>query len=201
MIKITPAAALTTLIAAALLAVSLPACKGRFKKKGSADVSTDLSKLPGINAGAGTFSLLAPNGWRNYDTTLNGIKFRFIQAPRTLNPHFTPNMNIFSEKISEGVLDAYFNGVHLGARKSIDYEEIGSGTRKIDGRTARWLQYSSTSKGGTHMEIIFTAMIADGICYNITMATARGEMVKYKPSFDTVLNSLKIGRPTPERVR
>jgi hypothetical protein len=201
MIKITPPAALTTLIAAALLVVSLPACKGRFKKKGSGDTITDLSKFPGINAGAGTFSLEAPNGWRNYDTTLNGIKFRFIQAPRSINPRFTPNLNIFSEKINDGVLDAYFKGVQLGARKSTDYEEIGSGSKTIDGRAARWLQYSSTSQGGTHMEIIFTALIADGICYNITMATARGEMATYKPSFDTVLNSFRIGRPAPEPVR
>jgi hypothetical protein len=201
MIKIKPAAALTMLIAAALLAVSLPACKGRFKKNRAGDTTTDLSKLPGINAGVGTFSLLAPTGWRNYDTTLNGIRFRFIQAPPYLNPRFTPNLNIFSEKISDGVLDAYFKGVQLGARKSTDYEEIGSGNRTIDGRAARWLQYSSTSRGGTHMEIIFTALIADGICYNITMATARGEMMLYKPSFDTVLNSFKIGRPTPEPVR
>jgi hypothetical protein len=201
MIRITPTAALTTLIAAALLAVSLPACKGQFKKKGSGNAATDLSKLPGINAGVGTFSLQAPIGWRNYDTTLSGIRFRFIQAPRYLNRRFTPNMNIFSEKVDDGVLDAYFRGIELGARKSVDYERIGSGNKTIDGRPARWLQYRSTSQGGTHMEIIFTALIADGICYNITMATARGDMATYKPSFDTVLNSFKIGRPRPEPVR
>jgi hypothetical protein len=201
MMKVTPTTALTALIATTLLAFSLTACKGRFKKNKSEDATTDLAKLPGINAGVGTFSLEAPYGWRNYDTTLNGIRFRFIQAQRGSNPRFTPNMNIFSEKINDDVLDAYFNGVLIGARKSTDYEEIGTGSRTIDGHTAKWLQYSSTSQGGTHMEIIFTALIADGICYNITMATARGEMAQYKPSFDTVLNSFKIGKPTPEPVR
>jgi hypothetical protein len=181
---------------------SLVACKRLSDKLHPADKETkDLSKVPGINAGAGRFNVTAPPGWKNFDTTINGIKFRFVMAPRSYNNLFTPNMNILSEKMNGASLNDYFAGAKKGVRSMRDFEEIGTGRKEIHGMPGMWMQYNCTSKSGTKMELIFTMFVADDIVYDVTMATAKGEMNKFKPSFDSVLNSFTLGRPVPQAVR
>jgi len=182
--------------------LSLIACKRLSDKYPSADKETKaLSKIPGINAGAGRFTITAPPGWKNFDTTINGIKFRFIMAPRKYNVAFTPNMNILSEKMNGASLEAYFAGAKKGVSGMKDFEVIGTGRKELHGMPGMWMQYYCTSKSGLKMELIFTMFVADDIIYNVTMATAQGEMTRFKPSFDSVLNSFTLATPAPQPVR
>jgi hypothetical protein len=188
------------LLSMLLFATFFIACNRLSKKTADAQAIKELSKDPGINAGAGTFSIGAPPGWKNYDTTISGVRFRLIMAPPDGDVAVTPNMNILTEKMNGLTLDEYFEAARKGALKMHGFTEIGTGRKDLHGIEGKWLQYSFVSRGGTKMESIFTVFAADDISYDVTMLTGLGEMSRFKPSFDTALNSFTLEKPIPVRV-
>jgi hypothetical protein len=183
-----------------IVATFLISCNRLSKKTADAQAIKELSKDPGINACAGTFSIGAPHGWKNYDTTISGVRFRLIMAPRDGGVAVTPNMNILTEKMNGLTLDEYFEAARKGALKMHGFMEIGTGRKDLHGIQGKWLQYSFVSRGGTKMESIFTVFAADDISYDVTMLTGFGEMSRFKPSFDSALNSFTLEKPIPVRV-
>jgi hypothetical protein len=183
-----------------IFASLLIACNRLSKKTAEPPAIKELSKDPGINAGAGTFTIGAPTGWKNYDTTVSGVRFRLIMAPHDADVAVTPNMNILTEKMNGLTLDEYFEAARKGALKMRGFTEIGTGRKDLHGIQGKWLQYSFVSRAGTKMESIFTVLAVNDISYDVTMLTGFGEMSRFKPSFDTTLNSFTLDKPVPVRV-
>jgi hypothetical protein len=186
------------LIAATIVSFSLASCNRHPKETPSnTEILKDLGKAPGINAGDGSYSIIPPPGWSSMDTSMNGVRFKILKAPPGSATLITPSMNILTTKVGGASLDDYFAAAHGGMKGMLkNYEEIGSGKKKINDLPARWLQYRCTAASGSKMEAIFTLIVADDIGYAITMATQEGDMMKWEKVFENTLNSFSLGGAT-----
>ncbi len=172
------------------------ACKQPAKKL-SDNVDKDIKEMvestPGINAGTGTFSIEAIEGWTKVDTSINGLKIVLVKsASEGAGDIFMENINVVSEKSGDMKLDDYFKANLASLNNGMPgYEKVSDNEVTINGLDARYLRYNHTYTGSSsEAEAYF--LVNDGAGYVITCSAEKGKMAKFKPSFDKVINTFKF---------
>ena len=81
-----------------LTAVLIIACKQQNKKTSSnvdKDIKDYVKQTPGINAGAGTFSIQAIEGWTKVDTAIGGLQIVLLKSGlENADDIFMENINV-----------------------------------------------------------------------------------------------------------
>jgi hypothetical protein len=172
--------------------ISLTACKQNTKKSSGSldkDVKDLVKKAPGLNAGTGTFTIAAIEGWTKTDTSLAGLQATLLKSALEGDGDvFMENINVVTEKAAGYDLDKYFEAnVSTLSTQMPGYSKISSGNQIINGQECRRLAYSHSYTG---TETYF--FVKDGIGYIITCSTEKGKLEKWKPSFDKVVNTFTI---------
>jgi hypothetical protein len=176
--------------------IVLFACKPKTKKM-SNDIDSDIKSYvennPGLNAGKGTFSIQAAQGWTKVDTTISGLQIVLLKSEvEGPNDIFMENINVVTEQTKGMDLDEYFKANLASLNNGMPgYEKISSDVVTVNGREARHLIYTHTYTGNpTDVEAYFFTTKDMG--YVITCSADKGKLAKWKPDFDKVVNTFTI---------
>jgi hypothetical protein len=187
----------------------LSACKGKSDR---ADFSVDTAQLkhmdsvraaqrladsvlmqrantaPGINAGAGHYTLEVPPGWRRIDTLLGNIRAVILDTASTF-AGFRTIVSIVSDSLRGGSIDGYLDGtVSSNAQYIPQFSLIRKGERMFDGRSSRWLHYTQ-NRDGTQLESICYLLPDKGIVYILTCSALKGRLLASRHAFEEVVTS------------
>lgn len=174
----------------------LSACQQNSKKPSDnldKEVKDLVKKSPGLNAGTGTYSIQATEGWTKTDTSLGGLQATLLKSELEGNSDiFMENINVVTEKATGYDLDKYYEAnLSTLSTQMPGYTKISSGNVIINGQEARRLAYSHNYTGtATEVETYF--FVKDGIGYVITCSAQQGKLTKWKPEFDKVVNTFSI---------
>ncbi len=179
-----------------LCAVLLTACKAQNKKTSTTldkDIKEFVKSVPGVNAGTGTFSIEATDGWTKVDTSINGLQIVLLKSEMEGSDDvFMENINVVTEKADGMDADEYFKANLASLSNGMPgYQKLSSDNVTINGLEARHLTYTHTYTGSpAEVEAYFFAK--GGLGYVITCSTEKGKLPKWKSSFDKVVNTFKI---------
>lgn len=174
----------------------LTACK-QNPKKASGDLDKDINEMvkksPGLNAGTGTFTIQAPEGWTKVDTSMGGLQAVLLKSDiEGATDIFMENINVVTEKATGYDLDKYYDAnLSTISTQMPGYTKISSANVTINGQEARHLAYSHNYTG-TPIDVETYFFVKDGIGYVITCSTEKGKLDKWKPAFDKVVNTFSI---------
>ena len=174
-----------------LLFTVLISCKN---KPATADELLEkASKAPGLNAGTGTFTVTAPEGWEKKDTVMNGITFLFIKSPvSSAMKGIRPSMNVVTENMGGVSFDEYVKRNQSTMNQYFDqYKELDNGSIEANGMKGKWMRYSHAQNGYTLDNMVYM-FPKNGIAYVLTGATMQGDMDKYKNTYDAIAKSLQV---------
>lgn len=147
--------------------------------------------VPNMNAGAGKFTIEAPNGWRRVDTAMNGIKTTLVLAPEVTDG-FRSNINVISENMGSHSLQTYFDNAVGTMEKYLEKFTVSDkGDKDINGVPSKWVKYTSV-QGGKNMAAILYLVPKNGVVYGITGITKAGEGDKYFAVFEQAASTFKV---------
>lgn len=148
-------------------------------------------RTPGINAGAGKFSVGAPRGWRRTDSLVGNIRAVILDTASSRSG-FRTNVNIVSDSLRGVSADSYLAATINNMSVYIpQFILIGKGRRQIAGRSANWIHYSQ-ARSGTDIENICYIIPDSGIAYIITCSALKGRLVQNYPAFEGTIRSFTI---------
>ncbi len=174
-----------------LLLTAVISCKN--KPATANELLEQASKAPGLNAGTGTFTVTAPEGWEKKDTVMNGITFLFIKSPvSSATQVIRPSMNILTENMGGVSFDEYVKRNQSTMKQYFDqYKELDNGNIEANRMQGKWLRYSHAQNGYTLDNMVYM-FPKNGIAYVLTGATMQGDMDKYKNTYDAIAKSLQV---------
>lgn len=177
-------------------AICLVACKQSPKKSsGNLDKEIDelVKKSPGLNAGTGTFSIQAAEGWNKTDTTIGGLQAVLLQSKQENEKDiFLENINVVTEKATGYDLDKYYEAnLATISTQMPGYQKISSENVTVNGQEAKHLVYSHNYTG-VFADVETYFFVKNGIGYVITCSTEKGRLNKWKPEFDKMVNTFAI---------
>jgi hypothetical protein len=149
------------------------------------EIEKAVRKNPNLNAGSGSYSITAPDGWDKTDTLLMGMRATVIFSPvESPGDDFRENINIVTERTGNKTTEEYLRLSRDNMKNMLtDLKEIDNGTKKINGHTANWIKYSHSYMGYA-LEVKVYMLIADEIAYVITCTCKKGEMENWETQFD-----------------
>jgi hypothetical protein len=166
------------------------------QKKDKSDLS-DIKKVvedhPGLNAGTGTYSITAPEGWTKKDTVMSGLSLTAITSPiEGSNDNFMENINVVTEKAKGYDLDAYTeaNQKNMVIQTS-GFETLDKGETTIGGMPAKWILYNCSYSGYSLKNTVYF-IVKNGIGYVITCTSTKAKFDKYQTEFKSCVNSFTI---------
>ncbi len=191
--KITPfvAGAVKAILFSSLLFTAFFSCKNKPATAG--ELLEKASKAPGLNAGAGKFSVTAPDGWEKKDTVMNGITFLFVWSPvSSATQAFRPNMNVVTENMGGISFDEYVKRNQSTMGQYFEqYKEVDNGNIETNGMQGKWMRYSHVQNGYTLDNMVYM-FPKNGIAYVLTGATIQGDMDKYRDKYEAIAKSLQV---------
>jgi hypothetical protein len=159
------------------------------------DKKQDALEYPGLNAGTGTYSITAPEGWEKQDTTISGTKLTSITSPLE-NPFddFSENVNVVTEDTKSLDLEAYTNANKSNLKTQLQESEIIDMFKTmIDGYPANAIVYSF-KYGKYDLKNTAYLLTSNGIGYVITCSAIKNKFDKFQPEFQTCVNSFSINK-------
>lgn len=131
-----------------------------------------------------------PVGWGMSDTTMQGLRCRFILAPTSLD-NDKPRANIVIASMEGRETDDF-------TTRNMDYlkENIAGtvilerGSIKISSINARWFTYTK-EQNGVVRDMINYIIPVRRFAYMLTCGTNTGSMKKYRPIFDRIAKSFR----------
>lgn len=171
-------------------------CKQQPKKitgDSDKDMKELADKYKGLNAGTGTFSIEAADGWTKADTSINGLQAVFLTSQQeSSSDDFLENINVVTEKATGYTTEKYFEAnLNAMSTQMPGFEKISSGDAEINGLPAKTLVYSH-SYSGKPVDAGCYFFVKNDIGYVVTCTAKKGEYNKWKPKFDVVVNSFKV---------
>ena len=149
---------------------------------------------PGINAGAGHFSISVPRGWRRVDTLIGNIRVVILDTASSFIG-FRTNLSIVSDSLRGMSIDDYLAGtINSLAQYVPQFSLIGKGERVFGNRSSRWLHYSQ-NREGTGLENICYLIPEKGIAYILTCSALKGRLLGYRPAFEQAVTSFTPENP------
>ena len=182
-------------ISATICLLSLAACNNTSrspKELSSTEVLDIAGKSPGMNAGKGTFTVKAPDGWTQRDTVISRIEYTFMMAPMQQGSPFQANVNIVTQQLKNGfTLDKYMESTQQEMETFFgDYKKLSEGERTVTGVKAKWMKCRYAHReSGTMLNGEVTILVKNNIAYAITLTTLANELEKYSPALEEILGS------------
>lgn len=182
-------------ISATICLLSLGACNNTSrspKELSSTEVLDIAGKSPGMNAGKGTFTVKAPDGWTQRDTIISRIEYIFMMAPMQQGSPFQANVNIVTQQLKNGfTLDKYMESTQQEMETFFgDYKKLSGGERTVTGVKAKWMKCRYAHReSGTMLNGEVTILVKNNIAYAITLTTLADELEKYSPALEEILGS------------
>lgn len=176
--------------------VLLMACQAKKKKENDlmSSVKEYAKDHPGINAGAGTYSITAPDNWIKKDTVMEGTKLTTITSPlEGPGDDFRENVNIITEA-AKGYSYKEYAAVNLKTikRQMPDVNIISEEELKIGDEPAKAIVYSF-QYGRYDLKNTAYFVARNDIGYVITCTAVIKKFDKFQTDFLTCVNSFKIG--------
>jgi hypothetical protein len=145
----------------------------------------------GEDAGTGSYSITAPQGWTKTDTILMGRSFTILKSPTDSTDTFMENMNVVSEKVGDIDQDKYVDKNIADLQKQLTSLEMEKTTeRTINGNKFSFLKFSHVYNSRPMQGECYIT-IKKGVAYVITCSTDGGEMSKWEPSFEEAIKTFK----------
>lgn len=185
------------LISAAICLLGFTACNNASKSPkelSSAEILEQVGKVPGMNAGNGTFSVETPEGWSKKDTVISRVEYTFMMAPLQAGSAFQANVNIITQELKSGsTLEKYMAATQQEMQNYFDsYQKLEDGERTVADVKAKWMKCQYTHREtGTKLNILVTILVKNNIAYAITLTTLADDLGKYAPALDGILSSFK----------
>ena len=178
------------------------ACKDSKKDKDiktetGKDEMPDMKKLvddhPGLNAGTGTFSISAPEGWTQKDTSISGAKLTTISSPSDGSmDKFRENVNVTTENAHGYDLSAYVDANRSTMEKQISsINFVDQGDAKIGDQPAKWIVYGFNYSGYDLKNTAYF-VVKNDIGYVITCTALKSTFDRFQTGFKTCVNSFKV---------
>lgn len=160
-------------------------CKQKKRPTTPDEIEKAVRNNPNLNAGSGSFSITAPDGWDKTDTSLMGMTATVIFSPvESVSDEFRENINIVTEKIGNKTAEEYLSLSRINMKSMLtELKEIDNGTKEINGHTASWMRYSH-SYMGYPLEVKVYVLIAEKIAYVISCTCQKGDMENWEKQFD-----------------
>lgn len=161
------------------------------QRRSDSNLLRQANNSPGINAGAGKFTIRTPPGWRRIDTLLGNIRAVILDtaSPR---PGFRTNISIVSDSTRGLSPDNYFAGAVNGLAAYVpQFSVFGKGILPIAGRPAHWIHYAQ-ERDGTDLENICYIFTDGSIAYIVTCSALKGRLVQNYRAFDPAIHSFTI---------
>lgn len=147
--------------------------------------------MPGINAGAGRFTISIPRGWQRVDTVVGNVRAVILDT-LSARSTFKTNINVVSDSLRglspENYLAATISNMGVYIPRFV---LIGKGERQVGGRAAQWIHYSQ-DRSGTEIENICYIIPDNGIAFIITCSALKGRLVQNYPAFERSIRSFTI---------
>ena len=174
-----------------MVAISLfPAACRNDKPPTVKEAMQQAAKIPGINAGSGTFDITTPDGWKRSDKKMSGVNITFLLAPKIAGAPFQASINILTQSLAGISFDKFFDGIMSGAKERM--QVIEKGGKDINGLSSKWVRCSGVTSGRQLDAIIYAIPGENEIAYVITCGTPKGQMEKYQTEFDKAINSFQV---------
>lgn len=171
------------------------ACKQQAKKANGSDEEMKelVKKYKGLNAGTGSFTIDAISGWTKQDTAVNGLQTVFIASEAEgADDTFLENINVVTEAAKGYSTEKYFEAnLKAMSTQMPGFEKINSGETVINGLPAKTLLYSH-SYTGQPVDAGCYFFVKNDIGYVITCTTLKGGYNKWKPRFDSIVNTFSV---------
>ncbi len=134
------------------------------------------------------YSIKLAAGWQRMDTTINGRRTCFIFPPESLEAD-VPRMNIIVANM-DGMDLYHFRNANIANMSLKDKYAIGErGDIKVGRIEGGWFTYLLTAENGRR-EMINYIIPVNGYAYMFTGGVSNGMMYKYRPAFDSIVQSL-----------
>ncbi len=175
--------------------IAFSGCKSNAKK--DKEDLTDLKKIvkdhPGLNAGVGTYSISAPEGWMQKDTIMSGLKLTMIKSPIDgKDDMFRENVTVTTEDAKGFDLKDYTEA----NRKTMSSQMTGvefltKGETTIGSLPAKWFLYKFDYSGYMLKNTVYF-MVKNDIGYVITCTALESNFEKFQTGFKTCVNSFTV---------
>lgn len=184
-----------TFLAVSVILMSI-ACQQKAKKTAddiNKDIKEIVDKTPGVNAGSGTYSIKAIDGWEKVDTTFAGMKTTIVKS-KSEGPDdkFIENVTVVTQQADNYDAEKYFkdNLTQMEAQMP-GFKKQEDGAVTINGEKGYHMVYSH-SYTGTPIDADAYFFVKDNIAYVITCSAPKGKLTEWKPSFEKVVNTFTI---------
>ncbi|MDR0792465.1 MAG: DcrB-related protein [Chitinophagaceae bacterium] len=176
----------------AIICICIVSCHRSPKPLQSEEIIKQAAESPNINVSHKQYVVNAPTGWRETDTSIQGVKVYFIFAPKD-GSNIQSNLNIVNGNMQGYSLDDYVKATLSNMQQSLpSFKELGQGDFETDSHVkAKWIHYSESMNGIDFEHIVYTIPI-NGIAYGLTGTSAQGKLDKYKSDFDAIAKSFHL---------
>lgn len=184
------------LVMVAAVVLVATACQQKSKKD-TAAIEKDLKEIventPGINAGTGTYSIEAINGWQKTDTVFGGMRTTLIRSRQEdASDNFLENITIATEKVGSGGVEKYFDDNITGMKAQLPgFNKIKDDEITINNERAHHMVYTH-SYTGTPIDVEAYFFVKNGIGYVVSCSVEKGKLAQWKPSLDKMVNTFVI---------
>ena len=151
----------------------------------------NIAETYGDKLGNYKFIVHLPIDWTRKDTTVQGLKVTLIQKKKE-DDNFAPNINILDEFIGNRDPVDYVKSSkkylvdNMPGIKILENGEIDSANVK-----GIWYSYSKFKNGKTR-DLTMYCVVLNGVAFNFTCAVNQGGLIKYRPIFEQIVESIKI---------
>lgn len=184
-----------TILALSIIFASI-ACEQKAKKS-TADINKDIKqmvdKTPGINAGSGSFSIEAIDGWEKLDTTFAGMETTILRSqPEGNNDNFIENITVVTQEANGYDAKQYFDeNINQMQAQMPGFEKGENNEVNINGLKGYHIIYAH-SYTGTPMDADAYFFVKNNIGYVVTGTTPKGKLNQWKPTFEKMINTFKV---------
>lgn len=171
------------------------ACQSNQKKDKNPE--TDLRKMieqaPGINKGSGTYTIQAPDGWTEGDTTVSGAKLTTIKSPSDgPEDNFMENITVVTEDSKGYDLNSYTSTNRKNMNTQLENLNFLSEENLTIGSVAAKAVVYSFSYSGFALKNTAYFLVKDNIGYVITCTAQSKTFDQFQPAFKKCVNSFLI---------
>jgi len=147
----------------------------------------------GLDKGKSTYIFTLPNGWTTKDTVINGVKFHFLFPPSDVATGANVNVNILNESMHGSSLDVYMQKTEQSMEKYMEgFKKLEEGNIEGGATKGRWMHYVAF-QNSTNIEcVVYVFPSEDGVAYIMTAGTRKGNLDKFRPTFDAIAKSFKF---------
>jgi hypothetical protein len=173
------------------------ACKNNPKKEKDIFSDSGMKKLadqsPGLNAGKGTYTISAPEGWTKTDSSMSGAIFTSILSPLEDDAdNFRENVNVTTEAAKDYDAKSY-SAANLSAMKTqLDEFKLISESETTVGEYPAVAYVYSFKYENYVLKNTAYFVVKNDVGYVITCSSIFNKFDKFQPEFKTCVNSFSV---------